>query len=81
MSWQERIELNPAVLAGKPVVKGTRIAVELIVELLADGWSEAALLEEYPGLTAEDIQACLVFAHRSLAGERVHERMPVRSAR
>ncbi len=72
MSWQERIELNPEILAGKPVVKGTRLAVEFIVELLADGWSEAALLEEYPGLTVEDIQACLRYASDRLQAEKVY---------
>jgi len=57
--WQERIELNPAILAGKPVVKGTRLAVELIVDLLAQGWTEGAIIRNYPGLTQEDIRACL----------------------
>jgi uncharacterized protein (DUF433 family) len=51
MEWQDRIELRPEVLAGKPVVKGTRLAVEFIVDLLAQGWSEAAIVENYPGLT------------------------------
>ena len=59
MAWEERIELNPDVLAGKPVVRGTRLAVAFVVELLADGWSEDAVLREYPGLTREDVQACL----------------------
>lgn len=72
MAPDDRIELNPAVLAGKPVVTGTRIAVELIVELLADGWAEEALLAEYPGLTREDIQACLRYASDRLHSERVY---------
>jgi uncharacterized protein (DUF433 family) len=62
MQWQERIEINPGVLAGKPVVKGTRLAVEFVVDLLAQGWSEPDILSNYPGLTSEDIRACLVYA-------------------
>ncbi len=59
MSWEERIELRPDVLAGKPVVRGTRLAVEFIVELLADGWTHEAIMNEHAGVSREDIQACL----------------------
>jgi len=62
MDWKDRIELNEEVLAGKPVVKGTRLAVEFIVELLAEGWSEAQVLENYPNLTSEDVRGCLKYA-------------------
>lgn len=72
MGWEERIELKPDILAGKPVVKGTRLAVEFIVELLADGWSEEAILKEYPGLTREDIHACLRYASERLQAEKVY---------
>ena len=72
MAWEERIELNPDVLAGKPVVKGTRLAVAFVVELLADGWSEDAVLREYPGLTRDDVQACLRYASERLQAERVY---------
>jgi uncharacterized protein (DUF433 family) len=72
MGWEERIELKPDVLQGKPVVKGTRLAVELIVDLLAQGWSEEAVLESYPGLTIEDIHACLTYASAALRDERVY---------
>jgi uncharacterized protein (DUF433 family) len=58
-NWQERIVIDPSILVGKPVVKGTRLAVEFIVDLLAQGWSEMEILRNYPGLTHEDIQACL----------------------
>lgn len=58
MSWQERIIVDPDILVGKPVVKGTRLAVEFIIELLAQGWSEVDILQNYPGLAREDIQAC-----------------------
>jgi len=68
MGWQERIELNPNILAGKPVVKGTRLAVEFIVDLLAQGWSQEAILNNYSGLTPEDIRACLNYAGAKLEG-------------
>ena len=54
--------VDPQVLVGKPVVKGTRLAVEFIVDLLAQGWSEADILRNYPRLTHQDIQACLAYA-------------------
>lgn len=59
MQWQEHITLDPNILVGKPVIKGTRLAVEFIVELLAQGWTEENILHNYPGLTTEDIRACL----------------------
>ncbi len=63
----ERITTDPAVMAGKPVVRGTRLTVEYILGLLAQGMSMEEILEEYEGLTPEDVQACLLFAVRSLA--------------
>jgi uncharacterized protein (DUF433 family) len=60
MGWEERIEFRTDVLAGKPVVKGTRLGVELITGLFAQGWTEAEIIRNYPGLTIEDIRACLV---------------------
>jgi len=62
----ERITLNPNVMVGKPVIKGTRLTVEYILNLLAHGATISEILEEYEGLTREDIQACLLFATRSL---------------
>jgi uncharacterized protein (DUF433 family) len=61
----DRITINPAVVGGKPVIKGTRLAVEYIVTRLAQGASTGGLLREHPGLTAEDIRACLLFASKS----------------
>jgi uncharacterized protein (DUF433 family) len=55
MTWQERIVVNPEILVGKPVIRGTRLAVELLVDLLAQGWSEEEILKNYPGLTREDL--------------------------
>jgi uncharacterized protein (DUF433 family) len=62
MPLSERIFVDPEVLAGKPVIRGTRLAVELILELLAAGQPESQILENYPGLTHEDILACLSYA-------------------
>ena len=58
----ERIRLDPKVMVGKPVIKGTRLTVEYILNLLAHGVTMTEILEEYQGLTPEDIQACLLFA-------------------
>jgi uncharacterized protein (DUF433 family) len=71
MPWQERIVIDPAVLVGKPVVRGTRISVEWVVDLLAAGWSLEQILENYPHLTREDIQACLGYASELLHSEKV----------
>jgi uncharacterized protein (DUF433 family) len=62
----ERISTNPKVMVGKPVIKGTRLTVEYILSLLAHGSTSEEVLQEYEGLTQEDIQACLLFATRSL---------------
>jgi uncharacterized protein (DUF433 family) len=61
-----RIVLNPNVMAGKPVIKGTRLTVAYVLGLLAHGATEAEILEEYPGLSAADIRACQLFAARAL---------------
>lgn len=68
---EPRIVLDPAVLVGKPIVRGTRIPVELVLGLLAEGWSEADILASYPHLTRADIQACLAYARDLVASERV----------
>ena len=62
----ERISLDPKVMVGKPVIKGTRLTVEFILGLLARGATADEVLEEYDGLAAEDIQACMLFATKSL---------------
>lgn len=71
----QRITTRPDIFGGKPIVRDMRIAVEHILGMLAAGDSAQIVLQEYPILEPEDVQACLVFAHRSLAGEQVHERM------
>lgn len=63
MPWPERIIVDPEILAGKPVIRGTRIAAELILEFLAAGQSNREILSNYPGLTRKDILACLSYAN------------------
>jgi uncharacterized protein (DUF433 family) len=62
MSWQERITIDPGVRSGKPCVKGTRITVYDVLEYMAGGMSEDAILADFPDLTRDDIRACLAFA-------------------
>ena len=62
----DRIVINPRVMVGKPIIRGTRLTVEYILNLLAQGATEAEILTEYDGLTRADIQACLLFAAQSL---------------
>jgi uncharacterized protein (DUF433 family) len=62
MPLTERIVVDPEILAGKPVIRGTRLAVEFILELLAADQAESEILANYPGLTREDILACLSYA-------------------
>jgi uncharacterized protein (DUF433 family) len=71
MNWQERIVADPGVLVGKPVIKGTRIAVELVIGLLARGWTSEQIIQQYDHITTEDIQACLEYAHELIESERV----------
>ena len=72
MKWQGRIVIDNKVLVGKPVVRGTRLAVEFIVDLMAQGWSETEILQNYTGLTHEDVQACLSYASAILHAEKVY---------
>ena len=66
-----RIELNPDVMLGKAVIRGTRIPVELILRKLGEGLEEAEILDAYPRLTRDDIQAALIYAADSLANETI----------
>jgi uncharacterized protein (DUF433 family) len=72
MNWRDRITIDPQVLVGKPIIKGTRISVELVVDLLAQGWSAQQILREYDHLSPEDIQACLAYASDALRAEKVY---------
>lgn len=67
MNWEDRITLDPAILVGKPVIRGTRLSVEFIVGLLANGWSVEDVLTEYSHITRNDVQACLAYAHQLLS--------------
>ncbi|HEY4690515.1 MAG TPA: DUF433 domain-containing protein [Anaerolineae bacterium] len=67
----DRIEINPDVMLGKPVIRGTRIPVELLIRKLSEGASEADLLDAYPRLTREDLQAALAYAADSIAHETI----------
>jgi len=69
MAVTDRIEINPKVMLGKPVIKGTRITVELILRKLSEGASESDLLDAYPRLTREDLQAAMAYAADLLARE------------
>jgi len=77
MTVTDRIEVNPAIMQGKPVIRGTRITVELILRKLSEGADEAAVLEAYPHLSRADIQAAMAYAADTLAHE---ETLLVRSA-
>ncbi|HEV8659211.1 MAG TPA: DUF433 domain-containing protein [Thermoanaerobaculia bacterium] len=71
MTINDRIELNPRVMMGKPVIRGTRIPVELILRKLSEGASESDLLDAYPRLTREDIHAAMRFAADTIAHEEI----------
>ncbi len=77
MAAIERVAINPKVMLGKPVIRGTRIPVELILRKLAEGSQEEDLLDAYPGLTGEDIRAAIAYAADVVAHE---ENLPVASA-
>lgn len=72
MELRERIVVDPKVLVGKPIIAGTRISVEFVVDLLAAGWSHAQILGSYPHLSEQDILACLQYAGDLLHSERVY---------
>jgi len=66
-----RLAIDPDVLLGKPVIRGTRLSVEFIIGLLADGWTEAEIVANYPGVAHEDILACLAYARDALGAEKI----------
>ena len=71
MDSHERIEINPEVMLGKPVIRGTRVTVELILRKLSEGCSEGDLLEAHPHLTREDVQAALAYAAAAISHEEI----------
>lgn len=72
MDWRDKINLNPSVLAGKPLVRGSRLSVDFILGLMGQGWSEIDVPRNYPGITHEDIAACLQYASEILQSEKVY---------
>ena len=72
MDWRQRIVIDPRVLVGKPIIKGTRISVELVIDLLSRGYTQEQVLQQYDHLTADDVQACLAYAGDLLKSERVY---------
>jgi len=72
MNWRKRIVTNPKILVGKPIIKGTRISVEFLLGLIAQGWSEERILSNYPQLTPADLRACFTFAAEVIRDERVY---------
>lgn len=74
MPLTDRIVVDSKILTGKPVIRGTRVSVELVVGLLAAGWSQAQILDSYPHLTEDDIRACLAYASELLRDEKVYPR-------
>jgi uncharacterized protein (DUF433 family) len=76
MDWQTRIVADPQILVGKPVIRGTRLAVEFILDLLTQGWTYNEILRNYPGLELADIIACLAYARDSVREEKVYQLQP-----
>jgi uncharacterized protein (DUF433 family) len=81
MDWRRRIVAHPDVLVGKPAIKGTRISVELVMDLLAAGYTTRQILDQYDHLTVEDVQACLAYAREVIRSERVYAVKKQRSSR
>ena len=75
----ERITVRADIFGGKPIIRNMRFAVEHILEMLAAGDTAETILDEYPIPEPEDIQACLLYAHRSVAGEEIQDRIPVQA--
>ena len=71
MDWRAHIELNPAVLTGKPVVKGTRMSVDFVLDLIAAAVPESEILSNYPRLSPEAIRACVAYAAEAMRSERI----------
>ena len=69
--WTDKITVNEEILAGKPIVKGTRLSVDFIIDLLANDWSNEDILKNYPQLTKQDIRACLEYAASIIKDENV----------
>jgi uncharacterized protein (DUF433 family) len=73
MNGLDRITANPAIFGGKPIVRDMRISVELILSLLAQGETQEAILDDYPGLEPEDIRSCLAYARAAIANDSIED--------
>lgn len=73
MGQLDRIARDPAIFGGKPIVRGMRISVELILSLLAQGETQESILDDYPGLQSDDIRACLAYARAAIAKDRLDD--------
>jgi uncharacterized protein (DUF433 family) len=81
MNNHDRIFIDPDILVGKPVVKGTRLSVDFLLGLLAQGWAESEILRNYPGLEREDLLACWAYAAEALSQDNVYHLRSGRLAR
>lgn len=72
VEWRELIEVNPAVMTGKSVIKESRLTVDHVIELLAEGWTTEQIVEEYPGFLPEDVAACLAYPSEVIRSEKVY---------
>ena len=72
MDWRDHIVTDSEVLTGKPVIRGTRLAVDFILALLADGWTEQRILENYPSVSAEALRAGFAYAAETLGDEAIY---------
>jgi uncharacterized protein (DUF433 family) len=73
MEWKKHIESKRGIAGGKPVIKGTRLAVGFLLELMAEGWTEEMILENYPSLDQDDIRAIYAYAAECTENEIVHQ--------
>ncbi|MGM0366307.1 MAG: DUF433 domain-containing protein [Actinomycetota bacterium] len=69
--WQERITFDTKIVAGKPIIKGTRLSVDFILDLIANDWSYEEIIKNYPQIDLQDIKACLEYASRLIKDEKV----------
>ncbi len=72
MTWQQYITVDPEILVGKPIIKGTRISVELVMQFHADGWTEQDIIRNYPHLNSEQLRACHAYVADLLSREKVY---------
>ncbi|MFB1486059.1 MULTISPECIES: DUF433 domain-containing protein [unclassified Thiocapsa] len=79
--WKDRIICDPEILFGKPHIRGTRIGVEFVLDRLADGWSQAEILDSYPHVSADDLQAVFAFARDCIKKENLIKQAPAESDR